>query len=83
MNTAMSDYNIITFTETWLCGSFFDAELFSNEFYVVRRDRHQGQLLSRVGGGILIALDKNLYVETVNAPGSDSLEFLCVRVKSA
>lgn len=54
--TLLGDYDIIVGTETWLDDSVYDDELFSNNYYVYRRDRQSTSLAGKYGGGVLVAV---------------------------
>ena len=62
MGVMSGNYDIIALTETWLNSSFYDSELFDNRYTVIRRDRSENKLR---GGGVLIALKKNLAYEII------------------
>lgn len=53
-----SDYDVIVFTETWLCDAIFDNELGFHDFEIFRCDRLYVKS-DEVGGGVLIAIRKS------------------------
>lgn len=76
------DFDIICLTETWLNGSVHDSELFSGNFIVYRHDRDMLNSSKSDGGGVLIAVRKNLNSQLVSIPNSQSIESICVKLSS-
>lgn len=75
-NVASSHYVVFVRTETWLSGQHFSNELFPNRFDVVRFDRR-----SAIGGGVLIAINKNaIKSEEVVLTDDEDLEYVCVKL---
>lgn len=60
VNILSQQYDIIIFTETWLQPNIYDSELFDSRYSVVRRDRDLLKTKKKEGGGVLIAINKNL-----------------------
>lgn len=58
-NLCMSNYDIISLTETWLLGDISDTELFNDNYLVFRRDRDYAMTQQTRGGGVLIAVHRN------------------------
>lgn len=56
----LCSYNVIVLTETWLWEGIRTEELFSDAFTVWRRDRDYGRLGQKRGGGVLIAVRRDL-----------------------
>lgn len=61
-NICLSAYDVIVFTETWLVDDIFSSELFDDRYLVWRRDRDYGRTVQKCGGGVLIAVKKELTV---------------------
>ncbi|XP_063540730.1 uncharacterized protein LOC134749640 [Cydia strobilella] len=61
-NMLLSSYSVVALTETFLVSSVKDAELFSKDYIVLRKDR-----LGDVGwGGVLLAVHKSLSVRRLS-----------------
>lgn len=61
-NVAVSDYDIISLSETWLNSSFSSSDYFPPAYTVFRRDRNYEGMSANFGGGVLIAVKKHLQV---------------------
>lgn len=61
-NVCATNYDIIVITETWLLDSVLDAELFDSRYVVFRRDRNYTITRQSRGGGVLIAVRRDLVV---------------------
>lgn len=59
-NSLNSDQNIICLTETWLNNTISSQEVICDLYNVYRRDREDTACNKQEGGGVLIAVDKNL-----------------------
>lgn len=60
-NVCTSEYDIIVLTETWLHEGVSSSELFDDRYIVYRRDRaSSGFHYNKIGGGVLIAVNKKL-----------------------
>lgn len=55
-----TDYDVVCLTETWLLPGIYDEELFDSRYVVYRRDRNCDLVDKRLGGGVLIAVRKEL-----------------------
>lgn len=67
------NYDIICLNETWLNSNVFDAELGFNNYNLHRNDRILSLGKSR-GGGVLIAVKKNIICELLTVPSVDGIE---------
>lgn len=76
------DYDVIALTETWLSLHINDEELLNNSYTIFRRDRYSDPNILTVGGGVLIAVKKELIAESVDINLHDDLEIICVKVKN-
>lgn len=54
-------------SETWLSSSVFDNELFTNDYNVVRKDRHFATVGRSRGGGALIVSLHHISFNTVES----------------
>lgn len=63
-NICSSSYDIICLTETWLLNDIRDSELFDDRYIVWRRDRDYEKTKQSMGGGVLIAVRKELAAES-------------------
>lgn len=61
-NVCLNSYDIIVFTETWLVDDIYDSELFDGRYLVWRRDRDYSRTAQKRGGGVLIAVKRELIV---------------------
>ncbi|XP_017478949.1 PREDICTED: uncharacterized protein LOC108368584 [Rhagoletis zephyria] len=79
------NYDIFVFVETWLNENFFDGEFFnSNLFNVFRKDRDAEKTGCLRGGGVLIAIKRQLQASLVTLSNGDSLlDQLCVCVNGS
>lgn len=75
----LCSYDIIVLTETWLLDSVSNSELFDVRYAIWRRDRDYNLTKQRMGGGVIIAIRKDLYV-TSRPSFSSSAEDLWVTV---
>lgn len=81
LSTLSCDHDIIALTETNLCLSVNDAELFdTGEFMVYRVDRSPSNSIHGSGGGVLIAVRSFLASEKVIVPGTENVEVIFVKV---
>lgn len=55
-----NDFDVICLTETWLNDSIDSCEAIDNRYDVFRCDRNYSKTNSEMGGGVLIAVKKNL-----------------------
>lgn len=61
-NVCLTSYDIIMITESWLLGSIVDSELFDERYVVFRRDRDYNLTGQTRGGGVLIAVRRDIIV---------------------
>lgn len=59
-NSLNCDHKIICLTETWLNQSVLSSEIICDAYNVHRRDRETSSCIKSEGGGVLIAVDKEL-----------------------
>lgn len=59
-NLLLSCYDIISLTETWLLEGLNTNELFDDRYVVWRRDRNYSKTGERYGGGVLLAVRRDL-----------------------
>lgn len=59
-NVYLNSYDIISLTETWLTEGVFDNEIFDNRYVIWRRDRNYSQTQQTRGGGVLLAVRRDL-----------------------
>lgn len=71
LNVLNSDYDVICLTETNLNSSVFDGEFIDTRYNVVRRDREQTIISKSEGGGVLIALKKDIHYVRQSSWDSD------------
>lgn len=82
--TAGSEFNIFMMTETNLDESIADSEILTSDYLVFRNDRNvdNNLLNKKSGGGVLIAVDRQMSCRKINTPGYDMLEMIVVEIKS-
>lgn len=85
INTGLSNFNILIFTETWLNTNFYDNEIMNdNMFMIYRNDRNVEY--KKKGGGVLIAIRKNIsvfrldYFDTINKE-FNFIDILGIKIK--
>lgn len=61
-NLCTCDYDIVIITETWLLDSIKNEELFDGRYVVWRRDRNYAVTGQIYGGGVLIAVRRDLTI---------------------
>lgn len=76
----MNDYKIIVFTETWLNSSIADGEFIDSRYVVYRRDRQSSKSSKSEGGGVMIAVSRDIVSARVRNWETD-LEDLWVTLK--
>ncbi|CAG9094421.1 unnamed protein product [Plutella xylostella] len=59
-NVGLNDYDVIALTETWLYEGIYDEELFDGRYVVWRRDRDYERTQQERGGGVLLAIKRDL-----------------------
>lgn len=61
-NLLRNSFDIIVLTETWLVDGIYDSELFDSRYVVWRRDRDLSLTGQSLGGGVIIAIRRDLSV---------------------
>ncbi|CAF4919102.1 unnamed protein product [Pieris macdunnoughi] len=61
-NILLNNYDFIAITETWLLDSILSSELFDSRYIIWRRDRDYARTAQKLGGGVLLAVRKDLMV---------------------
>lgn len=74
-----NEYDVICITETWLTSSHNSAEYFPPDYYVFRRDRYTDLESTARGGGVLLAVSKDIRADIIDL-GSNELEILAVKL---
>lgn len=59
-------YDIIAFAETWLDSSISDPEIFNTQYNVCRSDRNFEKTGLARGGGVLLAINRNFSVKSLD-----------------
>ncbi|GBN90679.1 hypothetical protein AVEN_71173-1 [Araneus ventricosus] len=59
---------IICLTETWLCEQIDSSDLFDDRYLVFRKDRDSFTSSFKRGGGVIIAIKKNISVSQIHFP---------------
>lgn len=80
LSVLSSDYDVIIFTETWLKESTNDCELFGDNYSVYRCDRCALNSDKPFGGGVLIAVDKQIPSQRIHVTDSSRIEIVFVKV---
>lgn len=62
-NICLSSYDIICITESWLINGVNNSELFDDRYIIFRRDRNYGVTNQGKGGGVLLAVRRELAAE--------------------
>lgn len=65
------DYDVIVFTETWLCDNINNCELFGSNYIVYKCDRSSLNSTKKIGGGVLIAVKINISSSVVICDSSN------------
>lgn len=78
-STSLTDYDIITFTETWLKPSHHNNEFISDKYRIFRKDRSESNIEAERGGGVLIAVKDNIDCDVHSIPEMSELESICVK----
>lgn len=74
------DYDVLVLTETWVHDDIANEEI-SSDFSIFRCDRNAMTSQHSRGGGVLIAVKRNLCCEVMSLPICVRLEQIAVRVK--
>lgn len=61
-NLLLNSYDILSITESWLTDSVLNSELFDSRYLVWRRDRDYLRTSQKYGGGVLLAVRRDLVV---------------------
>lgn len=72
--------DIICVSETWLNSSIQDGEVIDNIYNLFRKDRDHNTSERKRGGGVLIAIKKNIAAELIETD-NDNIEQIFVKVK--
>lgn len=75
-----TQYNVLIFTETWLNNTFFNSEIFGDDWLVYRRDRDYKATNTTRGGGVLIAVHKSISSEEIAVTQGHSSEQVWVKI---
>lgn len=75
-NSAACNNDVIVFTETWLSDSVLNSEIFSINFVAFRCDRRFDLVGATRGGGVVLALRRNLSVVRVDTSMFDYLIYV-------
>ncbi|KAL0878643.1 hypothetical protein ABMA27_003716 [Loxostege sticticalis] len=59
-NLQLNQHDVISLTETWLIDGINDSELFDERYLVWRRDRNYQCTQEKYGGGVLLAVRRDL-----------------------
>lgn len=52
------NYDVVVLTETWLSSEIFSEDIFDDRYTVFRTDRNVNNSAKKIGGGVLIAVNK-------------------------
>lgn len=74
-------YDVITITETWLKNHHKDNEFMSDKYIVYRTDRTESSIEKEKGGGVLIAIKKEINCEMYSIPEMEKLGSICVKIR--
>lgn len=75
-----SDYDVVILTETWLRDDIADSEL-AADYVIYRCDRNSNTSEFGRGGGVLIAVKRNLSCTLLPLSGYEHLEQVAVQIK--
>lgn len=76
----LNDYDVIALTETWLLDSISDNELLDDRYLVWRRDRNYISTGQTMGGGVLLAVKREL-CSYMNVAWQSSAEDIWVSIR--
>lgn len=79
-NIPLTNFDIYLFSETWLNDSINSSELGFNNFNVFRLDRNKNNSSNKHGGGVLIAVKKQIACKSINL-SKNNLETLFLILK--
>ncbi|XP_053699084.1 uncharacterized protein LOC128746059 [Sabethes cyaneus] len=80
LSTAEFSYDAYVFTETWLDDRIASRQLFSNDYNVFRVDRGAHNSLRKRGGGVLVAVAKNINAAPVHLSCGQAVENLWIKI---
>lgn len=80
ISASIADYDVIAITETWLDSTIRDCEFLRDNYTVYRKDREKSVINATKGGGVLIAIKKEIVSELVETPEMMPLESICVKI---
>lgn len=81
ISSSSADYDIIIFTETWLDGTINNLEFMNANYNVHRKDREYSSSVNlTTGGGVLIAIRKEINCEPYVNELMPELESLCLKI---
>lgn len=80
ISSSIADYDVIAITESWLDSSISDSEYISDNYIVYRKDREKSEINATKGGGVLIAVKKQITSELYETKEMLPLECTCVKV---
>lgn len=73
-------YDIITITETWLNNFHMNNEFMSDNYNIFRKDRSESSIEEHRGGGVLIAIKKEIDCDEYSIPEMENLESICIKI---
>ncbi|GBM75495.1 hypothetical protein AVEN_183811-1 [Araneus ventricosus] len=79
-SVASEDFDVICLTETWLCEQINSSDLFEDRYLVFRKERDSSTSSCKRGGGVIIAIKKNISASQIHVPLID-LECIWISVK--
>lgn len=81
---AVSGFDIVVITETWLHDGIYNAEILPDFYNVYRADRNFQCVAAFKGGGVLLGVDNRIKSQLVPLPGLDRvvplIDFVCCRL---
>ncbi|GBO02461.1 hypothetical protein AVEN_180468-1 [Araneus ventricosus] len=67
-SVASEDFDVICLTETWLCEKIDSYDLFDDRYLVSRKDRDSSTNSCKRGGGVIVAIKKNISASQIHVP---------------
>lgn len=84
LSTLSCNHDVVSISETNLCPSIFDSELFDPSKYLVYRcDRSPLNSANSAWGGVLLAVKSSLSSDRIIVPDTDDVEVVFVRINLA
>ncbi|GBN32056.1 hypothetical protein AVEN_97329-1 [Araneus ventricosus] len=74
---ASEDFVVICLTETWLCEQIDSSDLFDDRYLVFRKDRDSSTSSCKRGGGVIVAIKKNISASQIHVP---LIDLECIRI---